>query len=126
MVLFCIGLALEQFRHYSRPPEPTQRSAALDLLGALHIGDASPGQEEQQEALQRFLQTLFTQSRRDGSRYTLTVFRFLVLYSFRREGCLAKSGTITQYISHIVFIGRGTTFNEIKKAMARDNQGYFS
>lgn len=125
MVLFCIGLTLGQFRHYSRPTEPAQRSAALDLLGAFH-DDTGSGQDWQQEALQRFLLTLFTQSKRDGSRYTLTVFRFLILYSFRREGCLAKCGTITQYISRTVFIGRGTIFNEIKKAMTKDKQGYFS
>ena len=126
MVLFCMGLALGQFQRYSRPVEDAQRSAALMLLGALHHGDTSSGQAQQQAALQHFLLALFTQDKHNESRYSLTVFRFLVLYSFRREGCLAKSGTVTQYVSKVVFIGRGAILNEIKKAMAMNNQGYFS
>ena len=119
MILFAIGLALKQFRHYSRPVEDDQRSAAIDLLGALHDGDA-------QDSLQHFLLTLFTQNKQDSSRYTLTVFRFLVLYSFRQEGCLAKSGTVTQYISRIVFFGRGAIFNDIQRSMTKYKQGFFS
>ena len=34
-----------------------------------------------------------------------------------KEGCLAKSGTITKYISRIVFFAHGTFWNEIKKAI---------
>ena len=121
-----MGLALGQFQRYSQPVEDAQQSAALRLLGALHHGGTSSGQAQQQAALQHFLLTLFTQNKHNESRYSLTVFRFLVLYSFSRDGCLAKSGTVTQYVSKVVFIGRGAIFNEIKKAMAMNNQGYFS
>jgi hypothetical protein len=125
MILFSIGLALKQFPHYSRPIEDTQRSAAIKLLGVLH-DNTGTGREKQQSALQHFLLTLFTQNKRNSSRYTFTIFRFLVLYSFRIEGCLAKSGTITQYISKIVFFGRAAIFKEIQKLMTKKKQGYFS
>lgn len=126
MVLFCIGLAIGQFPCYSREVEFAQKSAALDFLGFLQYSNEGSGKKDLQAALQRFLLTLFTQNKHDSSRYTFTVFRFLVLYSFRREGCLAKSGTITQYISRIVFFGRGAIFNEIKKVMTKNRHGYFT
>lgn len=128
MVLFCIGLAFNQFPHYRRSVDRAQELAAMDLLSALHKYDDndSSGQKLQQAALQRFLLTLFTQNKRNFSRYTFTVYQFLILYSFRKEGCLSKTGTVTQYISRIVFFGRGAIYNEIKKLMTRDEEGYFS
>lgn len=123
MVLFCIGLALDQFQGYSQPVEAIQRTNALKLFEALQDNVAF---EAQQAALQQFLWTLFTQDKQEASRYTLTVYRFLILYSFRREGCLAKSGTVTQYISRIVFFGRAAIFKEIKACMARHKQGHFA
>ena len=126
MVLFCVGLALDQFRCYSREVEGIQRSAALNLLQALHHEDDGLGRKLQQTALQQFLWILFTQDKRELSRYTLTVYRFLLLYSFRRQGCLAKSGTVTQYISRIVFFGRATIFNKIKACMVKKKQGHFT
>ena len=127
MILFCMGLALGQFPRYRRVVEPAQKSAALKLLDALHDHNTGSSQEQkQQAALQRFLLTLFTQNKHDASRYAFTVFRFLILYSFRREGCLAKSSIVTQYISRIVFFGRGAIFNKIKKSMKKENSGYYS
>lgn len=77
-------------------------------------------------ALHDLLYALFTQDRGNSSRYTFAVYRFLVLYSFRREGHLAQARVITQYISAIVFFGRGTIFNAIMNSMDHEGRGYFA
>lgn len=120
MILFCVGLALGEFEDYSQPVSLAQKSAAKKYVTALGLS-----KENQDQALQDFLYALFTQDRGNLSRYTLTVYRFLILYSFRREGHLAKAGTITQYISAIVFLGRATILEAIKKSMKCTKHGFF-
>jgi hypothetical protein len=38
MVLFCLGLALNKFEHYSRPVEAAQNSAAAAFMKVLGTG----------------------------------------------------------------------------------------
>jgi hypothetical protein len=118
MVLFSIGLAQKKFGNYTRPMGAKQKSAATAFLKVL-------GTEQEQDALQVFLFTLFTQDKKNSSHHTLTVYRFLILYSFHQEGNLAVSGSITQYISGIVFLGRSTIFTKILEVMEKTKTGFF-
>jgi hypothetical protein len=120
MILFSIGLALKKFKSYPRRVGGTQKSAAKKFVETLGTGD-----EQERDALQEFLFELFTQDRKNLHRFTFTVYRFLILYSFRPEGRLAPSNFITQYISRIVFFGRATMFNKIRSEMAHQGCGYF-
>lgn len=122
MILFCIGLAQGEFGDYSRSVSPSEKSAVDGYIAVLGSGE----EESEALALQRLLWALFTHDRRRSPRCDLTVYRFLILYSFRREGHLAKASVITQYISGIVFIGRTAILNEIKKSMDRKNRGFFT
>jgi len=121
MVLFCIGLALGDFSRYSWKISKAQRLAVKAYIAALRTNR----RDQTSETLQNLLYALFTQDRGDSSRYTFTVYRFLILYSFREDGSLSKASVITQYISAIVFIGRGTIFKKIEQSMAYTNRGYF-
>jgi len=120
MVLFCIGLASGDFEDYPRPVSPAQKLAADKFVAAL-----GSGKKDESQALQCFLYALFTQDREDSSRYVFPVYQFLILYSFRKDGHLAKASVITQYISAIVFFGRGTIFKAIVESMERNKRGYF-
>ena len=120
MVLFCLGLALQVFTNYEALVEEDERAAAENFFQALQSDE-----EEQDVALQKFFFSLFTQNKRESSRFTLTIYRFLILYSFRPSGNLQKSSMITQYISAIVFFGRGAIFNEIQEAMRQTKTGFF-
>jgi hypothetical protein len=111
---------LEDFEDYSRPVAPAQISAAKKYIAAL-----GSSRKSERHALQHFLYRLFTQDKGNSSKYTLTVYRFLVLYSFRQEGHLAKADVITQYISAIVFLGRAAIFNAIRKSMKKTGHGFF-
>ncbi|KAF9778060.1 hypothetical protein BJ322DRAFT_1025416 [Thelephora terrestris] len=68
---------------------------------------------------------LFTQGTKDGNQFTLTICRFLVLYSFHQEEHLAKAGVITQYISGIIFFGRATILNALVKYRETKKVGFF-
>ena len=120
MVLFCLGLALQVFTNYEALVEEDEKAAAENFFQALQSDE-----EEQDVALQKFFFSLFTQNKRESSRFTLTIYRFLILYSFRPSGNLQKSSMITQYISAIVFFGRGAIFNEIQEAMRQTKTGFF-
>ena len=119
MVLFSIGLALEKFKHYSPSVDPAQKSAAKAFLKAL-------GTEEhlEQGALQKFLFALYMQGSQGSSQYAFTIYCFLILRSFHQKGNLSKSSVITQYISKIVFFGRGAIFNKICSDMEEKKSGY--
>ena len=120
MILFTLGLSLEEFKSYPRGVTAGQKAATTHFLKALDSGD----DKQKQDALHTILFTLFVQKNK-GSQYNLTVYRFLILHSFRREGNLAWSGVITQDISAIVFFGRGTIFNKIRSVMALEKSGFF-
>jgi len=62
----------------------------------------------------------------DFSQFTPTVYWFLILYPFSKQGHLAKAGVINQYISAIVFFGQGTIFWGIKKSMRHIKCGFFT
>jgi hypothetical protein len=120
MILFCIGLALGDFEDFQRPVSSALRSAAEQYVTTLGSEEA-----DEDQALQSLLHQLFTQDCGSGSRYTLTIYQFLILYSFRQQGHLAKAGVITQYISAIVFFGRATFFNAIEESRNVTNDGFF-
>ena len=114
-----MALALKKLQHYKRPVNPVQKSAAKALQQALDTGE-----QQEQSALQKFLFTLSTQNSQDSSHHTFTIYRFLILRSFRQEGNLSKSSIITQHISKIVFIVRGAIYNEITSKMTEEKSGF--
>ena len=122
MVLFSLGLALEKLEHYSQKVPPLQESAAASFLKELK----NPNSTRAQDALQRFLLSIFTQDGQGSSHYTFTAYKFLVFYSFRQGGSLSRSGVITQYFSKIVFFGRGAIFKEIHAKMKKKRCGFFA
>lgn len=121
MVLFCISLVLEEFEDYSHQVSTLQESAVKKYVNVLKSGKGNTSQ-----ALHKLLSALFTQDRGNSSRHTLTVYKFLMLYSFRQEGHLAKADVITQYISALVFLGRATIFREIETSMSQTKKGFFA
>lgn len=121
MVLFVLGLASKEFENYPQEVTSAQKSAAEAFRETLDSTDT----QEKQDALQKLLYKLFTQERGDLNRYDLTVYRFLILYSFREDGSLQRSGVITQFISAIVFFGRGAIFNKVLEVMKKTKHGFF-
>ena len=113
---------LGQFPHYIQVVEYTLLLATTNLLGELYKG----GDVGSQATLQFFLLLHFIQNKWNPPKYTFTIFHFLILYSSYKEEYLAKPSIITQYISRIILFGCGAIFNEIKKLMIKDKQGYFS
>lgn len=116
MLLFCIGLASGGFQDYSRPVSPRQKSAAKSYVRALGSG------KKEDKRLQQFPYSLFKQDKGDSSQYELTVYQFLVLYSFREDGHISNADTITQYISALAFLGWAAIFEEIRKSMESDKK----
>lgn len=121
MILFCISLAVGGSECYSRQISPAQKLATDQYVAALGSGEKNEAQ-----ALQQLLKSLFTQDRRRFARRDWTVYRFLILHSFREQGHLAKASVITQFISAIVFFGRGTIFKAIRRSMKHSDSGFFT
>lgn len=119
MILFCLSLALEEFEDYSHPVPPCQKLAAEEYVSALESGKGEI------KALQDLLYTLFTQDRETSSQYALTVYRFLILYSFKQEGHLTNADVITQYISALAFLGRAAIYGAIRESMKQEKKGFF-
>ena len=116
-----MGLALDEFQHYSRPVGAKQTSAVEAFVKAL----GSAGPEQKQKALQKLLFALFSQDKGAGTIFDHTVYWFLILHSFHVEGNLSRPGLITQYISAIVFSGRAAMYNQIQETMLAKKCGYF-
>ena len=120
MVLFCIVLAQDALEGYSKDIGNVQRSAMKGFIKGLRASH-----EQKQEALQNLLLKLFTQDKHESSQYSFIIYRFFVLYSFRQEGCLSRSSTITQHISTLVFIGRATVYKAAKAVEKIKKKGFF-
>jgi len=73
MVLFCIGLTLGDFSHYPWKISKAQKFAVKAYVAALCSGRRG----QMGKTLQYLLYTFFTQ---DSSRYTFTIYQFLILY----------------------------------------------
>jgi len=58
--------------------------------------------------------------------HAFPVYRFLVLYSFRRDGSIEPCNDITQYISKIVFFARACIYRRIRETMDANHTGFFS
>ena len=121
MILFSIGLALKNFKDFHRPVSSALKQAAEEYVATL-----GSNKTDEDRMLQEFLYELFTQERSGSNQYSLIVYLFLILYSFCQEGHLAKAGIITQYISAIVFFGRGAIFKAIGESIESTNEGFFS
>ena len=77
--------------------------------------------------LQKLLYVLFTQKVSTmNAWYRSTVYWFLIVYSFYKEGNIDYCGTITQHISKLVFFGQYAIYQRIQQEMEkRDSVGFF-
>ena len=121
LVTFLIGACLNKLEkaHMDIPEE--QQSLALELHEGLRAEDGSAV-----PALQRFLLSVFTQRMENSTAHVLPVYRFLVLYSFRRDGSIEPCDNITQIISKIVFYARACIYMHIRATMDANRCGFFS
>lgn len=78
------------------------------------------------EPLQDLFYSLFTQELANQTSYAFPVYRFLVLYSFRRDGTVHPCNEITQIISKLVFWARGCILKRIRSIMDHERCGFFS
>ena len=126
-ITFSIGLAKGSYPEYIREVTTEQKLAVTAYTNAL-LSPRTDIREFIQEKLQKLLYVLFTEkSTTVHSRYRSTVYRFLILYSFRKEGNIDYCGTITQHISKLVFLGRCTIYQKIQQEMKkRGDIGFFS
>jgi hypothetical protein len=76
--------------------------------------------------LQDLFYSLFTQQLGNQTCYAFPVYRFLVLYSFRRDGTVRPCNEITQIISKLVFWARGCILKRIRSIMDHEQCGFFS
>lgn len=121
LITFCVGLVEGVYPNYIRTIPEKQKSAVKKYVHALYSPRANT-----QEYLQKLLYMLFTQETiAIGERYRTTVYRFLIVYSFREEGNIDWCGTITQHISKLVFFGRCAIYQEIQKRMKECVEGFF-
>ena len=82
--------------------------------------------DDQDDALQSFLFSLFNQQQRgDVNKYSFLAYNFLVLYSFTDLGNLQYCSTITQYFAKVIFFARVAILNRITSDATRDNKGFF-
>lgn len=127
LITFSLGLAKDSYPEYIWEVTTEQELAAVAYTNALQ----SPWTDIKkfiQERLQKLLYVLFTEkSTTVHSRYRSTVYRFLILYSFCKEGGIDYCGTITQHISKLVFLGRCAIYQKIQQEMQkRGDIGFFS
>lgn len=127
LVTFFLGLVQGAYPAYTRKVPDEQTSVATTYINALR----SPRKDIQksiQRHLQKLLYVLFTEEASTmNGRYRSTVYRFLIVYSFRKEGNIDYCGTITQHISKLVFFGRCAIYQRIQQEMEkRGNIGFFS
>ena len=122
LITFCIGLVKGKYPTYVHNLPRKQKSAVKLFLHA----PQSP-QADTQGPLQKLLYRLFTQeASTTGERYRLTVYLFLIVSSFCKEGNIDWCGSITQRISKLVFLGRCAIYQKIWGRMEKDEQGFFS
>ena len=82
--------------------------------------------DDQDDALQSFLFSLFNQQQRgEANKYSFLAYNFLVLYSFTDLGNLQYCSTITQYFAKVIFFARVAILNRITSDATRDNKGFF-
>jgi len=105
-VVFIVAAAIGRFSKQVNPSIPTtQADAARKYKDAVDRGTG-----EQSARLQALLLTVFNHKICESAT-VLPGYRFLVFYSFRRDGGLDVCKNITQIISKLVFLGRATIFN---------------
>lgn len=126
-ITFFLGLMEGKYPAYIREVPDKQRLAGAAYARALQA-PRTDVRKLTQERLQKLLYTLFTEyASTVNGRYRSTVYRFLIVYSFRKEGNIDYCGTITQHISKLVFLGRCAIYQRIKQEMEkRGNAGFFS
>lgn len=67
---------------------------------------------------------IFTEDRKDRPVFDVLAYRFLMMYSFRRDGSIQPCNDITQIISGMVFFARGSILIKIQSKMAADHLGF--
>lgn len=122
LVTFIVSAALGTLPQNVKPKVPDdQKQIARSYYDAL-----SRGTGEGDQLLQHLLYATFTHNARSADPKGLPFYRFLILYSFRRDGSLDACNNITQVISKIVFFARACIYNEIKREMKTLDEGFFA
>jgi len=97
-----------------------QKALALRFLDSVQRRNGS-----EIPVLQDLLYSIFTQRLTNRTAHAFPAYRFLVLYSFRRDGSVQPCNDITQIISKIVFFARGCIYRQIKSIMDKEDRGFF-
>lgn len=81
---------------------------------------------DQDDALQAFLFSLFSQKRSgEANKYGFLAYYFLVLYSFTEHGNLQPCNRFSQHFSKVVFFARVAILNRIASDATRDDKGFY-
>lgn len=82
--------------------------------------------DAQQNALQEFLFSLFSQKRcGEADKYTFLTYHFLVLYSFTENGNLRACNSFSQYFSKVIFFARAAILNRIMSVAKQKAKGSY-
>ena len=120
LVMFVIGACTDRLGKLHVETTDHQKALVKRLVGRLERGDGS-----EESSLQDLLRVIFTEYMANRPPYALLVYRFLILYSFRRDGSLQPCNNITQTTSMLVFFGRGSILIQIMFLMDLHRQGFY-
>ena len=123
LTTFCLLVVTGKITEFERIQyTPEMADAGRKLITSLR----GTSTKVQDDALQAFLFSIFTQKRCGmADKFTFPAYSFLVIYSFTEDGNLRPCGYFSQYFSKAVFFGRLTTLKAIAAQVKRDCTGFF-
>lgn len=122
LVLFCLGVITGKIIEFKTSFNEEIAEAGTAFLVALQKTSTS----DQDETLQTFLFSLFSQKRcGEADKYTYLTFAFLVPYSYSDSGTLRPCSVFSQFFSQTIFFGRAAIFNCITYDAKHEKKGFF-
>lgn len=123
LVVFTLGVISGSFDRWKKTIYNEEiEAAASSFVGTVDMGT----EQDPKEALQSLIFAIFSQKRTGmADKYSSLVYSFIVLYSFCKEGHLNRCNTFTQYFSRVIWFGRVSIYNAIKKKTITTGLGFF-
>lgn len=116
---FVIGACMEKLGVIQLDTTQEEKEAADKYLRSVYTGDGS-----EMSHFRDLVYAIFTEDQKNRQVFDVLAYRFLMLYSFRRDGSVKPCNDITQIISGMVYHARGSILQKIQSEMDARKVGF--